>query len=447
MTPEQRQVAFLIELAFCGVALAFLSGGLAIFYMDFERLGHGRSLTDGNIQFQALSLGIYGLAALLLVPCRAEMARLLRESPLLVSLIALAIVSAAWSVLPAVTARRGVALALTFVFALYLACRIPPSALLRVLGVVMFLLAAGSLVIGLVDPAVGRHSDGLRAGAWRGLVHHKNALGGLMALAVLVFWFLRRDGAAWRWLAPLGMGLALLMLALSESRTAWFTLAASVAVLPLARLLTSRGLSRRLRAASFGLAAVGGAMLVLAMVEPLLQLAGRDLTLTGRTSLWHLAIQAGSENPWLGAGYRAFWTEASAGSVYRGLEHWGGAMGNGHSSFLDLWLELGFLGLALFVAAAVLSIKRALALLLESGRPEHAWYLCLTVYVLTYSVSEKVLMQQGDLAWLLFTTNLLLLRRRAPARAPRPVARVPARVRVRPVLPMRIPPAACNLEV
>ena len=77
-----------------------------------------------------------------------------------------------------------------------------------------------------------------------------------------------------------------------------------------------------------------------------LEAVGRDLTFTGRTTIWTHAIDAGMQHSMLGAGYRAFWTPEGASYVYARI--WA-VIGNGHNGYLDVWLELGFIGLGLFL--------------------------------------------------------------------------------------------------
>ena len=71
--------------------------------------------------------------------------------------------------------------------------------------------------------------------------------------------------------------------------------------------------------------AIGTAVMVLASVAILFEqivAMGRDDTFSGRTSLWEGAIAvAKAHHPILGAGYRAFWTDAGADGVRDYIQH------------------------------------------------------------------------------------------------------------------------------
>src|SRR5207302_5013109 len=81
---------------------------------------------------------------------------------------------------------------------------------------------------------------------------------------------------------------------------------------------------------------------------------GRDVTLTGRTGLWPLAVDAIAERWWFGHGYGAFWLgwDGESASIWRGLS-WRPA--HAHNGILDLGLELGVAGIGLFSVGLSLS--------------------------------------------------------------------------------------------
>jgi len=412
-TREQRGLAGTAETVFLILTLLLMSGALGPFYVDSTA---DKELSEGNPVFQLLSGTVYVIAAALLVGRLGEAARLARQNWPLVALVGLALLSATWSATPEVTFRRATALALTLMLAFCLACRLPPARFLRLLGWAMLIVAVGSIVAALAVPSIGKHTVANFAGLWRGLLLHKNSLGRVMALAIIVFWFLRRDRSSWQSLSWIGIPLAALPLFMSDSRTAWLSLITAMGSLPLAYLLGRRRMTRAVRVLGVGLAVVLGAVFVGAVLDPILQLSGRDLTLTGRTTLWAMAIEAGWQNPLLGAGYRSFWTETGAAAVYESLSYRSGLMGNGHNGYLDVWLELGFVGLGMFVVVVAIALQRAIAVLVTSGRPEHAWYALIVVFLLVYSVAERVLLQHGDIAWLIFSVNFLYLGRWAAQR-------------------------------
>ena len=84
-----------------------------------------------------------------------------------------------------------------------------------------------------------------------------------------------------------------------------------------------------------------------ALANWILDLAGKDWTLTGRTVLFVQSLLMIARKPLLGYGFRAFWgpMDEGGGSVARELQ---GALNwvppHSHNSFLDLALDLGLAG-------------------------------------------------------------------------------------------------------
>jgi exopolysaccharide production protein ExoQ len=82
-----------------------------------------------------------------------------------------------------------------------------------------------------------------------------------------------------------------------------------------------------------------------------LEIFGKDLTLTGRIFLWEHAQSSISDNPILGVGYQAYWQQGNPGAeecwAYAGLT---GKFGyHFHNTFLEVAVELGFVGLGILL--------------------------------------------------------------------------------------------------
>ena len=74
------------------------------------------------------------------------------------------------------------------------------------------------------------------------------------------------------------------------------------------------------------------------------QATGRDESLSGRDDLWSIIINEGLKSPILGGGFGAFWTEGKG----RQLVHtWNPRQS--HNAYIDLWLDLGIVGVAIFL--------------------------------------------------------------------------------------------------
>jgi len=116
----------------------------------------------------------------------------------------------------------------------------------------------------------------------------------------------------------------------------------------------------------------------------LLESVGRDSTLTGRTEIWTLALSM-DKNPLFGAGYESFWLQKRVNAALN--YEWKGAPPNqAHNGFLQVYLDLGWSGVALLGLVMVWgyrNIGRTLRLDPEAGRLKLTLLLVVIVYNLT----------------------------------------------------------------
>jgi exopolysaccharide production protein ExoQ len=193
MTDLQAYLLRSLERIFCILALMTLAGaltpylfgfrsGAAIFNRDFAA-----EVDAGNVKFQATTLAIYSIGLLYLLAERARLPKLLVGNWTMLTLTGLALFSALWSYYPDATFRRAFALLLTTTFAYYLVLRFTPRELLQLIAWALLLGAALSLVLVILYPSSTIYQGGPLVGSWMGSFGHKNRLGRMMALAVVVF--------------------------------------------------------------------------------------------------------------------------------------------------------------------------------------------------------------------------------------------------------------------
>jgi len=236
-------------------------------------------------------------------------------------------------------------------------------------------------------------------GAWRGIYSHRNALARMMVLATLVFVLQARrkdESQFFYWLAALG---SVLLVLLSSSKTGLVILFFFAILSGLSPLLRWK-LSRLLLSLSV-LASLAVCLLLWLPWVNILQMLGRDITLSGRLTLWILAVMKALQHPWLGYGYNGFWLGLGGESAYVLVAvRW--LAPNAHNGFLDLWLSLGLIGLVLFLAGFVIVFWKSLKEARLGNSAEFRWSLLYLIYLVVYNLDETNLFQHNTLSWCLY---------------------------------------------
>ena len=342
-----------------------------------------------------LWLPFYGLIGLGLIAASGDTWRVMFRSPWLVLLALLAIASAAWSIDPELSFRRGIAVLATTLMGVYLAARFDWISALRLLAVVWFGLMAASLIAGVVAPSFAVMSD-IHPGAWSGGWSEKNAMGGHAARASFLFAFLAWRDEAYRkwWMGGLLISLALVVL--SKSATSLLGAMLGLAVLGAARWML-KGRTWSLALAWGAVCAIGAAaMIYLVAPDMLLGVIGKDATLTGRTDIWVQLGQAIEKKPALGYGYLAFWGLDSEPRYWleRAVD-WNAP--SGHNGWLDLAISLGVVGVIIFAIDVALSGWRAAKLSISS--PVGVFAIGFLAQFMLFAMSESILLQQNSILW------------------------------------------------
>jgi O-antigen ligase len=401
--PDQasRRRVSLLESAFAWLALYLATGG-GISMLEFLlRIHPPQDVQQGDPFAQRIWSVIYLLAVLLIF---LRLPRVVRALPALGSLwvlLALALASVTWSFGPSVTLRRSVALVGTMAIGIYLGTRYTREELFRIL----FWMLATVTVVSLLAGMFGTGVVGGPGAAWQGVFGSKNELGHVMALsaATAATYFMEPRGR--RYWAGGTFVLAVALLVLSGSKGALVVLFAGLLIYPLSRLFRVRpGLAGTAALAAF--AACGVVATTLAgNSDTVLNLLGRDATLTGRTPLWALIWERIKLRPWLGYGYGGFWLQWNppSGDIWRVSMMTGGWLPpNGHNGFIDLWADLGIAGLGAFLVSFAANVARTLRLVRESASAVDLFPLLFLYLVVLSNLTESVLVTHNSLIWLLY---------------------------------------------
>jgi O-antigen ligase len=102
------------------------------------------------------------------------------------------------------------------------------------------------------------------------------------------------------------------------------------------------------------------------------------------------------QHPWLGFGFGSFWHGTQGPSlVILNAVRWNVAQS--HNGFLDLVLDIGFVGLAVFLVGYGIACYRACQLLRNHASMGFLWPLVFLVFLLVYNFTESGLLFQNSL--------------------------------------------------
>jgi O-antigen ligase len=136
-----------------------------------------------------------------------------------------------------------------------------------------------------------------------------------------------------------------------------------------------------------------------------LQATGRDMTLTGRTGLWKDLLDNAAKSPVLGVGFGAFWVGHIGYAMYP-LNNWSRVTpewrpGEGHNGFIDVYVDLGAIGVVLVLLIIGFAFAGAIDDLqnnFELGRLR----LALLLSIVMNNLTESSLLKGTHSLWFVF---------------------------------------------
>ena len=330
--------------------------------------------------------------------------------------LAIAAVSAIWSVDPSITLRRTTTLTIGVVFGYYAASAFSMPGIIRRIGVASIGLALSSALVALTLPQYGVMSGGELAGRWNGVFPHKQQLGQAMFLGVLALGWLTVHSKGWyRTGCCAAIALCIGVLAMARSET---SVVSVLAIPPMALAMRAAATSGVARLWAVYVMSILAIVMILALtvdLSSIMEMFGRDATLTGRAPLWGLLLEIVAEQPFTGYGYGAFWL-AHNPLVIRVIAVSGWYVPEAHNGYIDVMLQVGVPGLILALAMLFGTIRAALAAMAE--RVDWASFAGIFVIIATVSnLVETMVLRSGDVQCVLIP--LLYVALRAPEAARR----------------------------
>lgn len=360
----------------------------------------GGDIDVGSPYDQAFLGILFFLGLLILTMRRFKFSYLIRENTWLIVFIGYMFISILWSEIPFQSFKRWIRELIAVIMAcIILTERDPHHAMQSLFRRTVYILIPFSMLLIKYFPEYGieyaRWSGMLM---WKGVTLQKNGLGRLCLIAAFfLIWMLvsrRHDHSKSVEKYQTYFDIIVLIITLwlikggdelgAYSATAVASLTTGLATLT--SLLWMR--KHRINLGVNSLTVIMGLVFVIGIFQlfiggssagSLSATFGRDTTLTGRTEVWAELMPIAMQNPIMGHGFGGFWTSTSR-VLYN--------ISEGHSGYLDVILDLGFVGLLMVSLFLLSSIRKAYRELTHDFDWAVLW-ICFIFMAIIHNITES----------------------------------------------------------
>lgn len=332
----------------------------------------------------------------------------LSQDQFLISIIIfLPIFSILWSFAPPTTIKNSFTFFGSSLFGVYLATRYTLKEQVQLLALAFGIQILLSFVFAVALPKYGV-MGGIHQGKWRGVFPHKNILGARMVISTIIFLILGSNGKNKRLFIWGGFALSFLLLLRAASSSSLVNLL--IIIFAFYIFQTFRWSYQIMIPSLIGITTIGEGLyfLLSSNAEALFNSLGKDATLTGRTDLWPLVIDMIWKQPWFGYGFGGFWQGFNGESAYIWYAA-GWPATHPHNGFLALCLDIGIVGLFIFILGFLRAFIKAIALIRDNNNSEVFWPLLYLTYIILSNLTESTLLASNQITWVLYIAITLSL--------------------------------------
>jgi len=283
-------------------------------------------------------------------------------------------------------------LCVTVFFAIWLQTYFEFTQMVELIGIAqaLFIIFCGIFI--LLYPGEAYESGTTFTNALKGLYFTKNSFASELSFGILIVSFVIREKRKKRegfkgWILLQGVQIVFILMC-QATGPVFCTL---LALLPL--LLSDRiRLPLGLGYITGNLFFLFGTLSLMPYFEWFFDAIGKDATLTGRIPLWNRVIEVMMGNHTLtGYGYAMFWRDPRAyGLIQSGFSKWSSLASittGTHNVLLELWINIGLIGIACFFLMIVYSMRR----IQEVAAEKYYFTSIIVVYLMVNGFTERCL--------------------------------------------------------
>lgn len=321
------------------------------------------SMEEGSALDAFVFLGLIALGIAVLNKRQASLSKIIRENAWLTAFLLYCMLSIAWSDFPAVSLKRWIKILGHPIMVLILVTE-PDfrEALLRLMKRCAYVILPVSILWMKYYPELGRKSDEYGSVTNSGIAEGKNGLGGECAILGLLFYWhfiqiLRTEKSAIR-RNELRLIVGLLLMIgycqwKAHSATSWAALVLGALTM---LLLGLRSINKKLVGA-YAISAIvtaASAQLMFDVYGKVVDLSGHESTIEGRGRLWQTLLETDT-HPIIGTGFESYWLGERLETLW--AQYWWTPT-QAHNGYLEIYLNLGIVGLSLLVALILATFRK-----------------------------------------------------------------------------------------
>ena len=363
---------------------------LLLFSHGFYPIILGDISGEGDVDSPLLRLvfiGIYLVTVLLLAFRSQRTMTFLGTNSWLLFLIGLAIISISWSSIPHIAFRKVIALMGATLFGVYLGSAYSFEQQLKIYSWTYGIAIFSSFFFALVLPRYGVMNTDAIVGAWQGIFPHKNGLGESMFASFLTFYFLAFLNKGNNLFFRICCFLSVALTYLAQSATAFVSVLFIFATAQGLKRLSLKSKQSVFLILLFLIFTILLLFLFLLNFNTFLAVNDKDVTLSGRTVLWDTLGTFIRQKPWLGYGYGSFYSgEAREANLLWQVHDWSPV--HSHNGYIQLWLNLGLIGLLVFIFGYVSCLFNSLFRYLVFKDPKMLWIFLFLIYSVFLNMTE-----------------------------------------------------------
>lgn len=388
-TDERTSPALWIPVAWMAIGA---SRNLSEWFATQGPLANPDQYLEGSPFDRLLFSGLLAAALMVLFARGRASSAVLQRNWMNILFLLYCLASAAWSDFPLVSFKRWTKALGNFSMVLVvLTDPNPKAAVKRLLALTGFMLIPASVLLVKYYPEIGRQYDRwIGTAYYSGVASDKNGLGyNCLIFGLASVWrvvnglqaTVRKNGQLIAHVIILGMVLWLLRLANSSTSLACFLLGSSLIIFLSMAKVERPAMVHTILASVIAAAAV--AFMARDVFSYLVSSLGRDTTLTGRTPLWEQLLKMNDAH-WFGTGFESFFLGKRAEMLWA-MFTW--HPNEAHNGYLELYLNLGVVGLGLFLFVIVVGYRNVVHTF-RSDRTSATLKLAFLIAALIYNSTE-----------------------------------------------------------